>query len=66
MKNQKSELAEILARWFQAEALPAEEIDRLYRAWQERQKDRLYLNMLRRQFDPSNRVAGGTAWWEER
>ena len=62
----RSELEELLSRWFQAENLSPSEVDRLHRAWQEREKDRLYLNMLRRQFDPANLVAGGTAWWEER
>ncbi len=55
-----------LTRWFKADNLPEAEIDRLCRAWPERDKDQLYMDMLERQFDPANRVGWGTAWWEER
>lgn len=62
----RSELKEQLRRWFQAEHLSEAEVDRLFKAWQARTGDRLYVNMLERQFDPANHAAEGRAWWEER
>lgn len=62
----RAELEELLWNWFVVEKLPGEEVDRIHDAWRKRVKDQQFVNMLRRQFDPANRVALGAAWWEER
>ena len=65
MRITRAELEELLQRWFKAEDLSAAEVDRLYQTWHECAKDELFVDMLWRQFDPANKVAFGTAWWEE-
>jgi hypothetical protein len=62
----RSEFDSELRRWFLADGLPDAEVDRLYRGWQERSKQRPYINWLEDQFYPRNRAAEGAAWWEER
>jgi hypothetical protein len=62
----RSEIEAQVRRWFLAEKLSGTEVDALHRAWQQHEGEPLYMNMLRRQFDPANQVAEGRAWWEER
>jgi len=66
MDLDRQEMETALRRWFVADQLGAEEVDRLWQAWEQLAASPGRLQALDRLFDPDHQVADGTDWWEQR